>query len=167
LVNKTSAEVPWIPGKTPKGLIRDAATQIQALQPEYFPDDFFKRVFGEKPGNEDSYQQKRTSEGECFFTDARLPASLEEAISAESPQDLYALISSTEIDEHGVALSHSLRTIEASIPLQLYGRVIDFPDQEEYEQYFESCLKWIKRLGLSRSRGLGTCTISLISTPTQ
>ena len=69
------------------------------------------------------------------------------------------IYNSTKIDENGIAEEHSLRKIEVTVPLILFAEISDLP--AEYSPQMEKCLKFIKRLGTNRNRGLGRCNISI------
>ncbi|MEZ5038500.1 MAG: RAMP superfamily CRISPR-associated protein [Saprospiraceae bacterium] len=168
---------PFIPGKTIKGLLREAGMFLSTL-PADFPPDFVNRIFGEatdKTGNKNTY-----GVNSCFFTNAELTAYVKEQLSpqtienghtkAQVPNDenlkkkqsmLFEKIASTAIDENGQALDHSLRQMEVTIPLMLYGSITDFPDNEDDLAALKKCLAWMKRLGMNRSRGLGRCVFNI------
>jgi hypothetical protein len=74
---------------------------------------------------------------------------------------LYKTISSTALDEGGIAKTNSLRQIEVCVPLTLFGMVHQFPSSEKYMQALKYCFSYIKRMGLQRNRGFGNCTLSL------
>lgn len=150
VVNKTSDGLPIIPGKTMKGLFRDAARQITQANESTLPQNFIEKVFGtvQKPS-------------ECFFSNAALSKSLSEnIISANITDSLYNVLSATKINDAGQAEDGSLRQLEVTIPLYMYGEILHIPD--EYKEGIETCAKWIRRVGVNRNRGLGRCTIKLI-----
>jgi len=133
--------LPFVPGKTLKGHIREIAQIIG-------DDDFIDICLGNKNGKE----------GECYFSNAVI----EESIDKELVPYLYKTISYTKIDEKGLAQTNSLREIEVVIPIKLYG-TIDFSDSaKRYEDDMREILKQIKRVGLNRNRGLGRCEISVV-----
>lgn len=161
LVNKDKNNLPFIPGKTLKGLIRDAAEQINKLDDNISSSAYLKKVFGVNPeelkGEENSFE----NEGCAFFTDATLSKYLSDNILTNGlTQELYQVISSTQIDENGQAKDNSLRQMEVTVPLTLYGIIENFP--EEYTDELKTSLDWIKRLGQNRNRGLGRCQFSLL-----
>lgn len=133
--------LPFVPGKTIKGHIREIAQIIG-------DNDFIDICLGNKEGKD----------GECYFSNAVI----KESIDSELIPYLYKTISYTQIDEKGLAKTNSLREIEVVIPIKLYG-TIDFSDNaKRYEDEMKKILKQIKRVGLNRNRGLGRCEISVV-----
>lgn len=150
VVNKTADGLPIIPGKTVKGLFRDAAQQILKVNENALPENFIEKVFGtiEKPS-------------ECFFSNATLSQTLgENIISAKLTNSLYSVLSSTKINDDGQAEDRSLRQLEVTVPLFLYGEILHV--EADYMDGIEICAKWIRRMGVTRNRGLGRCTFKLI-----
>jgi hypothetical protein len=132
--------LPYIPGKTIKGLIKEQSNNNK----------FLEICFGEE-GNKI---------GKCHFSNAEIEENTKKSIIKNSLQNqLFDEIASTKIDkENGIAESGSLREIEVVIPMSLYGEITNIPD--EYKQEMINCLKKIKRMGLNRNRGLGRCLIA-------
>lgn len=176
LVNKTREGLPYIPGKTLKGLLRDAAESIHELESDLITTAFITDVFGERPkkdkvGNE---VEALTLKSDSFFTNASLSGAVAQAILAEDKREankedkrvldkkhLFHVLASTAIDPQGIAKQGSLRQLEVTVPLTLYASIEEFPDAEGYEQQLIYCMQWIKRMGMNRSRGLGRCTFSI------
>lgn len=142
-VVKDSDQLPYIPGKTVKGLVREAAEMLDE-------NDFVRVCFGDE-GNQS---------GVLFFSNATLREETKAQIVQHKLQDnLYDEIASTQIDDNGIAVDNSLREIEAVVPLTMQGTVRDVP--EAYVPYIHKSLKMVKRMGLNRNRGLGRCEISI------
>ena len=160
LVNKTNKNLPFIPGKTLKGLLREAADFLHSLNEERVTAGFISDVFGENPNREEKEVYK--TEGQAFFSNAELSRTLTVSIDEKNAGFLYDVFSSTKIDENGLAANHSLRQIEVTAPLILYAKADHFPDKEGYKKQFTDCLKMVKQLGVNRSRGLGRCQLSVI-----
>lgn len=146
LVTKDKNGLPYIPGKTIKGHIREMALTLNN-------DEFVNKCFG-KASIENGYNTDR-QEGECYFSSARL----KEEVSQELTPYLYHTIASTKIVEKGLADSGSLREIEVVVPLTLYATIDKCYDEKSMGKAF----KQVKRIGLNRSRGLGRCEISLVA----
>lgn len=139
LVARDTDGLPYIPGKTLKGHIREMAETLGE-------DDFVDACFGvHKDGVE--------KEGECYFSNALI----EEDISKELSPYLFKTISSTQIGEKGLAVDGSLREIEVVVPITLYATIENCYDEELMKKAFSQ----VKRMGLNRTRGLGRCEISL------
>ena len=99
--------------------------------------------------------------GELFFSNATIPEGIAKEITgADAASYLYTAISSTAIEEDGVAKDHSLRRMEVTIPCELEGCICYLPEGDK--ENIEKALKYIKRLGQNRNRGLGRCDISIV-----
>lgn len=161
IVNKTERNLPFIPGKTLKGLLRDAAERINELNSNLIDNKFIKDVFGERA---DYKKADKEDEGKAFFTNALLSENLSDRIANDEnnlSDSFYAVLSSTKIDENGQADDGSLRQLEVTIPVTLYGSIEHFP--EGYEQQIQYCMSWIKEMGQNRNRGLGKCEFSILN----
>lgn len=159
LVIKDKNGLPFVPGRTIKGLLKDAANIIKEFSDEKDKSDwdlFIKNHFGVETKNEEEKNSTQSEEGKCYFSNATLSAKLQNDIIQKKLQEtLFRKISSTEIDKYGVAVEHSLRAFETVIPLELYGKISDVDSSK-----MEKCLQYIKRLGTTRNRGFGRCIIS-------
>lgn len=162
LVNKDSRGLPYIPGRTLKGLLREAAEVIHGFNPNMITQSFILDVFGQTPTEQDFEEENATIEAQCFFSNAHLSEYLRNNIKSDQKSAIYHVLSSTRINEKGLAADGSLRQMEVTIPLTLFARVEQFPDKNGYEQQLQYCFKWIKRMGINRSRGLGRCQFSKI-----
>lgn len=149
-VIKDKNKLPFIPGKTIKGLLREAVEIICKN----------KEVIHKAFGNFDN--QTKHIKGEMFFTNAELCGNEKKQIlSQELVAHLYRSVTSTAIEENGIAKDHSLRKIEVTVPCFLYGEILNVP-HEIYADILKA-LKFIKRLGVNRNRGLGSCCFSVIN----
>ncbi len=159
IVNKNSQDLPFIPGKTIKGLLRTAAEEINGFNQKMISEQFIKEIFGVRAEEGNTNYQ---DEGKAFFTNAGLSQKLSDGIlKSECKNELYKVISSTKIDENGQAKEGSLRQLEVTIPLTLYGTIEHIPENK-YEKEIISCFEWIKQLGQGRNRGLGKCKFSIV-----
>ena len=150
--------LPFVPGKTIKGLLREAAEIM-------FDDEkdkmFIKECFGEATKRENSNIED-TKQGKCYFSNAELSQELKKNIDNDEKQSvLYRKISSTSIDKNGIAEEHSLRKMEVAVPLTVYGKISDIPKKEDFKEKLIKCMKYTKRLGTNRNRGLGRCVFEL------
>ncbi len=147
-VVKEDKGLPYIPGKTIKGLVREMAS---LLGDRVFVDTCFGTI------SEKRAEQKA---GECYFSDVKLPGDLTKQIIDNDLQErLYDEIASTMIAQNGIAEDKSLREIEVVVPLTLKGEIENIPS--EYEEKMKQSLKMIKRMGLNRNRGLGRCKVCI------
>lgn len=145
---------PYIPGKTLKGLFRDAFQDLMEVKNQDFTENRFKRFFGFFDG------AGVTTAGKLFYSSACLSEDEKSAIDPSLNPYLYRTISATAISEKtGVAKNSSLRVSEVCIPLELEGFVegIEIDDVPIFEQL----LKYIRTIGANRNRGLGRCIITI------
>jgi len=156
LVIKDKDGLPFIPGKTIKGLVREAVEnylQFTNKAKQYEID--FKQTFGLFSGNEDF------SQGQAFFSNANLSDEERTVILDKKMQDyLYNKVTSTAIGEDGIAKDHSLRAMETVVPCTLIGTITDIP--ETMIDIIEKSLGLIKRMGQKRNRGLGRCEFKVL-----
>ena len=160
LVLKDDDGLPFIPGRTLKGLLREGAEAMSATS--LIPDGFTEKIFGIKPETEDyEYVSNYDASYGCFFGNAELSAHVKASIEEGAKPYLYHNIASTAIDKDGQAEDYTLRRMEVSVPLMLYGYIGDFPDKAEDIEAIKRCFQWVKRLGVNRNRGLGRCSFQL------
>lgn len=146
LVIKDGDGLPFVPGRTIKGLLRDAATELG------YAEDCINKVFG-KAG------ERANQTGCAFFSNVELPKhEAKEIAKGQLASHLYQTFASTAIDDNGIAKDNSLRRIETVVPCTLYG-TIDSIDCTE-EKMLKEAMSFIKRMGTGRNRGYGRCKIS-------
>lgn len=156
LVIKDKNGLPYIPGKTIKGLVREAIDDIISYAGDEYKEEDYLKMFGyiDSETNED----KKDIEGkisEAFFSNATL-AEAEDICNNGLQRYLYNSLSNTAIKD-GTAKKHSLRKMEVVVPCQLEGEIMDVPTS--MKQLLIDALSYIKCMGSSRNRGLGRCTI--------
>lgn len=153
LVIKDKEGMPYVPGKTIKGLVREAVDVIAADKKDT---DLYKLVFG----------VEGDIRGESFFTNAIMNQDEHDFIvSADAASYMYRSIASTAIDDNGIAVDNSLRSIQVTVPCTLTGEIQNIPNG--MEEPICKALKYIKRLGQWRNRGLGRCTITVTEPSTE
>jgi len=165
LVIKDENGLPYVPGKTIKGLLKEAVEELNRFSGK--ENSLIRQAFGyslskkdKQNSNKEEDNTDKSETGDCFFTNAELDDKLrEKIISANLSKYFYSSISSTAIEETGVAKENSLRRMEVTIPCKLYGEIKDIPDELKPE--IIKGLKFIKRLGQNRNRGLGRCVFSI------
>lgn len=166
LVIKDKDDLPFIPGKTIKGLLRHALEEIIEFKgimdekKEEIAKNFglLKKI---EPTNEEEEEVFESERGEMFCTNATLSNEISQTIKKDNLQPyLYRSVASTSIDNAGVAKKHSLRRIETTVPVTLYGEI--FGVSANLEKDIEDALSYIKRVGVNRNRGLGRCKFSII-----
>ena len=168
LVIRDKDGLPFVPGKTIKGLFVEAVDEINALSEQKYNDEI-KEVFGVFDTKDMAKQ------GCCFFTNATIEKELREAVTKGQLQEhLFRTIASTAINKNGIAEEHSLRKMEVTIPCELVGEILFVPDCYFVEnktgemevigfgKRLVEGLQFIKRLGQNRNRGLGRCSFEII-----
>ncbi len=139
VVLKDKNGIPYIPGKTLKGLIKEFAKECDT-----------EKCFGNE-GDKISA---------AVFKNAVLNKYEYEAIIAENLQKyLYETLAFTKIDTQGIAEDDTLREIEVCVPMELEGEVV--VEDEVCVGCVKKALKKIKHMGLMRNRGLGRCYIEI------
>lgn len=158
---KDSNNMPYVPGKTIKGLLRDLNIEIFKNSERFAKFEETKMLLGKEVDKEDGTE---SISGNLFFSNAILcKEEYDDVVINQLQPYLYRNISSTRIDELGVASDKSLRVTEVCMPLKLSGSI-----QFEYEDDFhansstiEELLKCLRALGMNRNRGLGRCKINI------
>jgi CRISPR/Cas system CSM-associated protein Csm3 (group 7 of RAMP superfamily) len=152
VVIKDKNNLPYMPGKTIKGLLKDAFMDLHEVQPNVFKKETIDNYFG-------SETEKESFKGNLFFSNAVLSNDEQNEISAEMTDFLYKNIASTKIQNNRVAAKSSLRTMEVCIPVVLHGEIKGINNEDV--EIFAKALKYLRHLCSNRNRGLGRCTIEL------
>jgi CRISPR/Cas system CSM-associated protein Csm3 (group 7 of RAMP superfamily) len=148
LVIKDNNGLPYVPGRTIKGLLREAASILSDDK------DSISKIFGVS-GDEDGHKT-----GSSFFGNATLPSAEYQYILEQGlAPHLYQTLASTSIDENGIAKDNTLRKVETVVPCKLDGEILNVPDGAEGIIVDAMC--FIKRMGTGRNRGYGRCRISI------
>lgn len=146
LVIKDKNGLPYVPGRTIKGLLREAVSVLCEKK------DTTNIIFGVS-GDKENHQT-----GCSFFGNATLPSSEYRYIVEQGlTSHLYQTFASTQIDEDGIAKDNTLRKIETVVPCKLEGEILNVPEGSEY--ILEEAMQYIKRMGTGRNRGYGRCKI--------
>lgn len=174
--------LPELPGRTIKGLVRDAVSRAEAwghleagTTQTWFGSDSRNYRGHLEEGRRDNDPQRadryQTEAGLLVFDNGVLPA----PIAAWLRQDesglrdgLYHHLYATAIDDvSGSALPRSLRGTEVVVPLDLYAPISALPrpdlgaEAARWPELLPRCLPLIRGLGVSRTRGLGRCCFRL------
>lgn len=150
-VVKDENNLPYAPGKTIKGLVREMAELLENC-------DFINECFGTSSDEKDKcYKtEAKNRQGRCYFSNAVIKKEItDEILEYQLQENLYDIIAATKIDENGVAEDNTLREIEVVVPVTLAGKITNIP--QKYVTDMKRSLKMIKRMGLNRNRGLGRC----------
>lgn len=154
LVLRDCQGLPFVPGKSIKGLLREVMEETSIL-----PEEQLEKIFGTRPEDSEGRVNPGGCQGCCYFTNAVLSDVEATIIVGNSWQGhLYAIKASTAIDEEsGTAKDFSLRTIEVVVPCELQGEITGL--KEEWKEAMVASMRLIKRIGVNRNRGLGRCDI--------
>lgn len=144
-VLKDNNGLPYLPGKTIKGLLLDAAKD------DGMTDDNQKAIFGVANGQLDT----------VIFENAVLPAGTS-ATLLEKPQiipSLYEIKAFVKLTADKQAVNGALRTNEVCIPLTLTSTI--HCQNDEQVNAIKDCFPLVKHLGLKRNRGFGRCMLEV------
>ena len=158
LVARTPAGLPVVPGRTVKGLFREACSVAEELG--HAEAGTTARLFG--TGEMSSAQRV----GELFFTDVDLGPEMEEWAAGREPQReiglLFRAFSATALDESGVAREGTLRVKEVAVPMALVGEVeVSSADGEGNIQTLSHIAPLIRSAGTNRHRGFGRVQVKV------
>ncbi len=182
VVHKDASGLPELPGRTIKGLVRDAVARSEAwghlaagTTHAWFGSDGRNYRGHLEEGRRDDDPQRtdryQTDAGLLVIDNAVLPA----PVAAWLRQDdtglrdgLYQHLYATAVDgDSGSAKHRSLRGTEVAVPLDLYAPISLRPgaepsdDDRRWPDLLPPCLPLIRGLGVSRTRGLGRCCFRL------
>lgn len=178
VVLRDASGLPLVPGRTLKGLVRDAMTTVS--EAGLVPQERLLRWFGSGlPGHDegaddegDAWSSKleqgrfSTQAGALWFGSAQLPAVWRDwarGAGEEAPevQALYAHVASTAVDAQGVARDHTLRVVEVAVPMTLVAEVRGPEGDDTWVDDVRLALPLIRALGSRRSRGFGRVQMHL------
>lgn len=158
---------PFIPGKTLKGLIREEVENIITYRNKWDElSSSFVTFFGnskdkDRTLNRELMDSEFAMRGDAFFSNASFSLPIKQHILSKELQNmLFTTGSYTAIDEKGIAVDHSLRVLELSIPCTLEAEILNIP--KELVSTVEESLKCVRHIGMNRNRGLGRCEISIV-----
>lgn len=152
---KNEDNLPYLPGKTMKGLVKDALLLVSDVQRSLIDLDHIADMMGGVSNTSDEIS--RTKQGRLRFSNAELCEQDRDGITNDLEPFLYRRVSSTSIDKNGVTKDGSLRSLEVCIPCLIEG-YIDCVKEEDIK-YLEMAFQLIRRVGVNRNRGLGRCKI--------
>lgn len=159
LAVKDRRGLPYVPGRTVKGILRDACDDMCRYVGLAEAD--VRRVFGFFAA--DAAEAVR---GCAFFSDAELSGAEAEAIVSERlAVGLYRSVASTAIGVDGVAVDASLRKIQVVVPCRLEGSIVGVPC--DFVESLGLAMGLVKRLGVGRGSGLGRCRMSVVGVSSQ
>lgn len=164
VVARDARGLPIIPGRTVKGLLREAVTLLGECEASEVPDTTLEQLFGRTNGPSESRYDG--SSGSLVFSSATLDPdpTLDPEWNAALASHLFGAVASTSLDEHGVAAQHTLRRIEVTVPLRLSAVVStrDEPD-DAWVQLLQRAAPLLRSVGSHRHRGLGRVTVTVLA----
>ncbi|MGC9185167.1 MAG: RAMP superfamily CRISPR-associated protein [Thiomonas sp.] len=165
---RDSDDLPALPGRHVKGLLRDALEQAQAWGwPGHADGSLLQSLFGQR--TEQSAPGEIPRSGVLRVSDARLPEPLCAWLRQDSQRAqraaLFRVLQSTAVDEHSAsARDHSLRGIEVVVPLDLHAELEPLPGATlpaQWDARLRDVLPLIPAVGGHRTRGLGRAVLTL------
>ena len=168
---KDDKGLPYIPGKTLKGLWRDAFIWSGAVEKDidiYFGKDA-EIISAPNEGTHDQKEAESTIKGKnslpgiARWSNATLSRALNRELKnkKELIVQLYTSVTSTAINEKGVAKAKSLRTAQVCLPLTLEGEITMSDSISRDEDLFKKAAPWLRRMGMGRNRGFGRCIVKI------
>lgn len=161
LVLKNRNSLPYLPGRTVKGLLREAMQCCEDAGA--VPGGTADTLFGTP-----SQKGKNTGSvpGILTFGNAELRKQERRWLSSTegsgAREALYDTVASTSIDSSsGVAVYRTLRTIELCVPLTLESEIGGIPEKSGTEEHLKKAAALLRALGSHRTRGLGRCRCTL------
>lgn len=166
VVVRTPSGLPYLPGRSVKGLFRHAVQQGEDATE--FPKDTTLWLFGTDAG--DHPDRTLTQRGALQFENAVIPGW--EAWAAEAGNSgsglldgLFRELASTALADNGQVKKGSLRTQEVTIPLELKTFVVG-PEPEvgrNWPAILETAAGAIHAAGADRHRGLGRVVVRKVN----
>ena len=162
-ITHTGADgLPRLPGRTLKGLLRDALFRAETWGWPESPPGTTEALFGPRGDG------IHTRPGLLRFSDASLPqevsAYLADGEGAQLVPGLYREHFSTAIDSAtGVARQHSLRGMRVLVPLSLEATVSEVPGVApvaDWQSHLAVCFCLVTAVGAHRSRGFGRARLA-------
>jgi len=164
---RSRAGLPFLPGRTVKGLFREAVQLAEDA--DQLPAHTTSALFGSPAQSAAHNDSAHPSSPGCLsFSDATLGKDFElwAAASHNKPclSGLFHVLSSTRIDKHGMAQDKTLRRIEVAVPMQLTATVSLIAQPPGHNSWFHvlaTAAPLIRSLGSLRHRGLGRVSVTL------
>ncbi len=153
---------PFIPGRTLKGLFRDAFQECG-----FGEEEEINLLGHRKHGVEVNEKKKENRQGKLYFGSAYLPNDLRVNLEKQSKEfinGLYSSKTSNCLSDSKQTVNHSLRNLEVIIPLKLEAKLTPLESDSEickdYKDDLKKALSMIKLMGEKRHRGLGRCIVT-------
>ena len=164
ILNRNIHGIPVIPGSALKGALREGAWRLAMCDRENLA-WLVEYVFGTA-----SYTRETNRPGIIAVGEGLLPEDLgdwltecDEAARQDFVGDMTILRQQTQLDSHGIAKDHSLRSIECGIAGLAFSASVILYVARGSEEWFKNWLlavcACVKSIGADRARGLGRCVI--------
>lgn len=187
-VIRDSDGLPYLPGKTIKGLLRKAMTTSLLARGESTA-PVHELLGSDVPGTADATdgdeQTSKLEEGRFSTTpgclwigSATLPPTwaqwLRTAPDRTNARDvlaaLFRTVASTAIDGEGVAREHTLRVSEVTVPMTLRAQITNTAPADRWPPdrwlpLVRNALPYLRSLGVRRRRGYGRVSVTLEAPP--
>lgn len=167
-VARTPAGLPYLPGRTVKGLLREGVQQAEESALEEVPAGTAERLFGKPPKLLErlpvgDLPDRAPEEGLIRVSDATLGQAYEEWTRQEpgAAESLFEELAATAIDEDGQAKPKTLRVIEVAVPVTLTAEIHLPEGDPEAPRQLAAGLAFVRGLGTQRRRGLGRAALTL------
>jgi len=163
---KSASGLPYIPGRTVKGLFREAV--LLAEECGQVPCESTVSLFGSR---DDKLSRYESTPGSLSFTSATLGDAMEQwagetdasgkPIHENVVHQLFMPLAATRIDFNGLAHDKSLRKIEVALPVCLTAQVEYSQNSPDIAKTLQTAARLIRQTGSWRHRGLGRVQVSL------
>ena len=163
VVVKTRAGLPYLPGRSVKGLIREALQTAEDLCHVDVACGTTQRLCGTLIGKGNTISRFETESGSLSLTNAVIEGMEEWAArNSDKTSGLFVQVASTSIDETGMAVTDTLRRIEAAVPVKLVATVETEETGDEWLKALKSAAPLVRGIGAGRNRGFGRCHLEVI-----
>jgi len=173
LVATDRSGIPYLPGKTLRGLLRDAVWRLECWGslPALIPTGTTVILFGSTPFSDESgamVSRDVTVPGSLYISNATLPDEVCRWLATDGAAEQRSLLFrehlSTAVEPSGVAKPHSLRGIQVTVPLMLEAEASllrqEASDSLDWQAVIQQAMPLIRAVGSHRSRGFGRCTLA-------
>ena len=163
ILMKDDDNLPVIPGKTLKGLIRDAYNELG------YKNEI--EIFGQKLSDiSEPTNKEELEEGKFYFGSAQLPEDIKSMLANNKSltKELYDTVTTTRLDKDKQNVDSALVKSEVCIPVTLEAEILlkdkyEMSDENlrKTEENLAKALKMLRLIGEKRYRGLGRCKIDI------
>lgn len=162
LVEKDASGLPYVSGKTLKGLFRDAFYKLDTWQDSSHTDE----LFGTRTATTEQTRDN-TQAGILRFNNLELIEKDYLQAHKDLIPHLFKTHASTAIEfETGSAKEKSLRIMEVAIPVGLHGEISILPNNKNYSpeavlEHLQQAASLITHIGANKNRGFGRVIVEV------